>query len=280
MVAGSEVGWDQVGPLLAEAAGGIVLEEVALETMLRAELRERGLALTDAMLERERLLLRESLAMDDAARNADEAQRLLDGVRRRRGLGPERFESLVRRSAMLRALVQERVVVDEASVERAYRIRYEPTRRVRIITTDTVAEAERARARIEGGESFSRIAAEVSTDASAVRGGVVEPISTADPSYPDAIRRVLGRMSVGELSAPIVLDVDGQLQVALVVLDEIVAPEREATLAEVRAELERLVRLREERLLMDALSRQLLAQARVVPVDRSAAWSWDSRRGG
>jgi hypothetical protein len=280
MVAGSEVSWDEVRPLLAEAAGGIVLEEVALETMLRAELRERGLALTDAMLERERLLLRETLATDDAARNADESQRLLDGVRRRRGLGPERFESLVRRSAMLRALVQERVVVDEASVERAYRIRYEPTRRVRIITTDTVAEAERARARIEAGESFSRIAAEVSTDPSSVRGGVVEPISTADPSYPDAIRRVLGRMSVGEMSTPIALDVDGQLQVALVVLDEIVEPERSATLAEVRAELERLVRLREERLLMEALSRQLLAQARVTPVDAAAAWSWDSRRGG
>lgn len=279
IVAGSEVSWDEVRPLLAEAAGGLVLEEIALETMLRAEMRGRGLTLTDAMLERERLLLRETLAMDDAARNADEAQRLLDGVRRRRGLGPERFDALVRRSAMLRSLVQDRVVIDEASVERAYRIRYEPTRRVRIITTDTVAEAERARTRIEAGESFSRVAAEVSTDPSSVRGGVVEPISTADPTYPDALRQVLGRMSEGELSAPIVLDVEGRLQVALVVLDEVVAPERAASIEQVRAELDRLVRLREERLLMDSLSRQLLTQARVVPVDRAAAWSWDSRQG-
>lgn len=277
-VAGSNITWEQIRPLLAEAAGGIVLEEIALEVMLISEMRGRGLTLTDAAIEREELLLRETLAIDDAARNADEAQRLLDGVRSRRGLGPERYAALLRRSAMLRALVQERVVIDQASLQRAYRIRYEPANRVRIITTDSVDQAQRALARIRGGESFSRVAAEVSTDPSAVRGGVVEPISTADPTYPDAIRSALSRMTVGDISDPIALDVDGRLQFAVVVLDETVPPQREASFEQVRAELERLVRLREERLLMDALSRQLLAQARVAPVDRAAAWSWDSRR--
>jgi hypothetical protein len=243
-------------------------------------MRQRGMTLTDAMLERERLLLRETLATDEAARSPDEAARLLNEVRRRRGLGPERYDALVRRSAMLRALVQERVVVDRASVERAYRIRHEPRHRVRIITADTVEAAERARMRVVSGDDFSRVAAEVSTDPSSVRGGVVEPISIADPSYPDALRSVLGRMTIGQVSEPIVLDIDGPLQVAVVVLDEMVAPERSVTFDEVRAELERLVRLREERLLMDALSRQLLGGARVVPVDGAANWSWRSRRNG
>lgn len=278
-VAGSDVNWERVRPLLAEAAGGIVLEEIALEMMLVGEMRQRGLVLTDAMIERELVLLRDSLSSDEAARSPDEAQRLLDEVRRRRGLGPERFEALLRRSAMLRALVQDRVVVDSASVERAYRIRHEARHRVRILTTDRVDDAQRARARVLAGEEFSRVAAEVSTDTSAVRGGVVEPISIADPSYPDALRRVIGRMTVGQVSEPVVLDADGPPQIAVVVLDEIVEPERSVTLAQVRGELERLVRLREERLLMDSLSRQLLGQARVSPVDGSGAWSWRSRQG-
>src|SRR5690606_18565950 len=112
---GTSVSWERVQPLLAEAAGGFVLEEIALEMMLEAEMRQHGLSLTDAMLERERLLIREAMAADDAARTPDEVQRLLDGVRRRRGLGEQRYEALVRRSAMLRALVQDRVSVDEAS---------------------------------------------------------------------------------------------------------------------------------------------------------------------
>ncbi|MFB3431713.1 MAG: peptidyl-prolyl cis-trans isomerase [Phycisphaerales bacterium] len=279
-VAGSSVDWERVKPLLAEAAGGIVLEEVALEMMLEGEMRRRGLRLTPAMVEREQLLLRESLESDDASGNADEAQRLLDQIRRQRGLGPERYEALLRRTAMLRALVQDRVQVDPVSVERAYRIRYEPRMRVRIITADTVEQAERARQRVLAGEAFSRVAAEVSTDVSSVRGGVIEPISPSDPTYPDALRSAIARMSVGEVSRPIVMEVDGPAQVAVVVLDEIVRPERTPALESVRAELERLVRLREERLLMDALSRRLLGEARVTPMDDAAMWSWRSRSGG
>jgi hypothetical protein len=278
-VAGTPVNWDRVQPLLAEAAAGIILEEIALERMLEAEMRSRGLTLTQSMTEREELLLRDSLATDTTP-SADQAQRLLDEIRRQRGLGPQRYQSLLRRNAMLRTLVQDRVTIDEASIERAYRIRYEPSLRVRIITTDTIEQAERARARLAAGEDFSRVAAEVSTDPSAVRGGVVEPINPADPTYPDALRRTLSAMTPGQLSDPIILDVDGPPQIALVILDEVVPPERRATRQQARAELERLVRLREERLLMDALSRRLLREARVRPIDPAAAWSWDSRQPG
>ncbi len=274
-VSGTDIPWAQAQPLLAEAAGGLILEEVALETLLIREMLTQRLTLTDAMIEREELLLRDSLATDTTP---DQAQRLLDEIRRQRGLGPKRYQSLLRRTAMLRALVQDRVTIDEASIERAYRIRYEPSFRVRIITTDTVEQAERARARIAAGEDFSRVAAEVSTDPSAVRGGVVEPINPADPTYPDAIRRTLTTLSPGDLSNPIPLDIDGPLQIALLVLDEVVPPARLATREQVRPELERLVRLREERLLMDALSQRLLDQARVSPIDPAATWSWESRQ--
>ena len=270
--------WERVQPLLAEAAGGIVLEEVAHEMKLTIEMRRRGLRLTPAMIEREQLLLRESLETDDATVGPDEAQRVLNQIRRQRGLGPERFEALLRRTAMLRALVQDRVQVDPVSVERAYRIRFGERRRVRIITADTVEQAELARDRVVAGESFSRIAAELSTDASAVRGGVIEPISPADPTYPDALRSA--RMAVGEISQPIVMEIDGPAQVAVVVLDEVIVRDAAPSLEQARAGLERLVRLREERILMDALSRRLIGEAQIAPLDDAAAWSWRSRTGG
>ncbi|MFG0293638.1 MAG: peptidylprolyl isomerase [Phycisphaerales bacterium JB050] len=276
-IAGTDIPWSEAQPLLAEAAGGIILEELALEKLLQREMRQQGLTLTPSMIEREELLLRDSLATDTAP-NPDQAQRLLDEIRRQRGLGPQRYQSLLRRTAMLRALVQDRVTVDETSIERAYRIRYEPACRVRIITTDTMELAERARTRIDTGEEFSRVAAELSTDPSAVRGGIVEPINPADPTYPDALRRVLPTLSPGQISDPILLDVDGPPQFAIIILDELVPPARQATREQARPELERLVRLREERLLMDALSRRLLSQARVAPIDPSANWSWESRQ--
>jgi hypothetical protein len=42
--------------------------------------------------------------------------------------------------------------------------------------------------------------------------------------------------------------------------------------------LERLVRLRQERLLMDRLARNLLAQARITVFDESLNWAWQNRR--
>ena len=46
----------------------------------------------------------------------------------------------------------------------------------------------------------------------------------------------------------------------------------------VRTDLERLVRLNQERILMDTLARRLMTEASLTIIDDRIKWSWDSRK--
>lgn len=271
MIDGEPMTWDALRAPLAEAAGAEVLRETALESRLRKRMEREGLALTEAMIERERELF--AAAAASAGVSSEDAAAALERVRRERGLGPVRFAALLRRSAMLRALVGPRVNVNDASIAQAYALRHGERFRARVIVTPTAREAAAALARVRGGEDFSRIAAEVSTDASAARGGVIEPISPADPAYPKALRDTLAAMKPGEVSDPVVLE--GGF--ALLVLDERLAASA-PPLDVVRAEMEREARSRQERLLMEQLAREIDAGADIRPLDAGLRWSVDVSR--
>ena len=127
--------------------------------------------------------------------------------------------------------------------------------------------------RLRAGESFSALAAQVSTDVSGVRGGIIDPISPADPEYPSAIRSVLRELKPGEPSIPIALD----NAYAIVLLDEIIRGAPPADSAAAEQSLERDVRMQQERLLMNQYARRLLAEAKVTVLDRSLDWAWQRR---
>ncbi|MFW5652500.1 MAG: hypothetical protein ACOC0P_00515, partial [Planctomycetota bacterium] len=155
---------DLVDPLL-EAAGGIVMEELLLNHMLRDRAAELGIEISAGDVERERRLLLEALDPD----NRQQAARLLNEVRRRRGLGDFRYARLLERNALARAIVTEEsadlVEVTNSMVEQEYARRYGPRYRVRLITAPGAAAAQRALDRVSAGEAFADVAVDVSTDA-------------------------------------------------------------------------------------------------------------------
>jgi parvulin-like peptidyl-prolyl isomerase len=117
------------------------------------------------------------------------------------------------------------------------------------------------------------VAVEVSTDTSAARGGLLEPISRADASYPQVMREALWALVPGELSRPVFLS-DRYAVLSLVrVVDG-----DDADFHAVRPDLERMVRLNQERILMDDLARQLVAEASITIIDEEVKWSWDARQ--
>ena len=123
---------------------------------------------------------------------------------------------------------------------------------------------------------MSFFAAFVVQDASAARGGLLEPISQADTSYPDSMRRALLALSLGECSPPILLD----KQYAVLVLTREI-PADGVTFDETRDEMMDLARLETERLAMDRTARSLLAHVQVTIFDEELRASWTSgRRGG
>jgi hypothetical protein len=268
LVEGRVVDWGELRPLLSEAAGADALQEVILDRMLAPALADAGVVITRDDLGAERALFYEMLSPDPNV-----AARLAKELRARQGLGPNRLEGLLRRNAGLRALVRDQVEVADEAVRRMHEVVHGPKRQPRLMILPTLAEARSAISRVNAGEPFTDVALEVSTDASAARGGLLEPISRADASYPQALRETLWGLEPGELSPPILL---GD-RYAVLTLARVVEGDG-ADLESVRPQLERQVRLSQERLLMDRLARQLLAEANVTIIDDAVKWSSDNRK--
>ena len=270
---GVPVSWDELLPFLSEAGGGVALEELAFDRLLESEAWRRGIVITGSDTDREEALLARTIS-EAAGADASTSDRLLLDVRRARNLGPARYAALLARTATLRRLVADEIHITNAAVEQMHRIRHGVRFRARLITVISEGAADVVRQRLITGEPFGEIAAELSTDTSAARGGIIEPISPADPTYPSGLRAALSVLTPGEISPIIALNAG----YAIVRLDERIEPD-EVSIEAVRKDLERAVRLRQERLAMNILAERLLDAADIIVFDPHLVHSWRSRRG-
>ncbi|MFG0275240.1 MAG: peptidylprolyl isomerase [Phycisphaerales bacterium] len=260
-------------PLLAEAAGAEVLQEITLDRALAEEARLRNVVITEEQVRAEEANLLRTLREAGAALDDAGGRQVLDDLRRRRGLGPRRYEALLRRTALLRAMVQDRVDLTDAALRRAFELIHGPRYRVRIITVDSIPAADAVQARLGAGESFGEVAARFSTDPSAGVGGLVEPISAADLNYPSALREALPRLQIGRVGGPIAIE----RGYVIVRLDEVL-PADGVTFEEARDAVEREARIAQERTLMGELAARLIGQSGVTALDPSLDWSWRQQR--
>lgn len=259
IVDGDALASDTVRRAAYEMAGATALREAVLDARLAKRLARDGVRVDRAMIDRERALLLESLSADGAR-----ALELLGEIRARQGLGPARFEALLARNAGLRALVARAVEIDEAGVAAIFDMRHGARRVARVAVLANLADAERLRADALAGRAFADLAFERSLDATAPRGGLLEPLARRDPSYPEALRAAIWSTAVGEVSAAAL---DGGRVFVVEVLEERpadgVLPEAD------RDACERLLRLSRERLLMEALARELSDLEGVTIFDRA-----------
>lgn len=271
-VNGQTVTLGMIQPALLELAGGQVLGEAVVDAMLAQRLSQAGLTLTPQAIETEKALLVETLE----PQNEDEATLLLREIRRRRGLGDTRFLNLLRRNAMMRLLVQHQVNVTDDELRQAYRLHYGETYHARVLTVSTLAEASRLRALLtEGKADFADLAVKRSTDPSAIQGGLLPPISPVDPAFPQVIRDTLVRLDQAgqKLSDVVALD-NGY---ALIHLERKTVPDH-VEFADVKERLAEQVRRSAERVLMQQLARELLAEATVVVLDPALDASWQAQK--
>lgn len=257
----------------------MALQEVVLDRLLARECERRGIRITEADLATERQALTDTLVRDAGASAAD-AERLLERIRRQRGLGDARFAALLRRNAQMRRLVAPEVSITTDEVAQAFRMLHGEKYRARVIIVPTHAQAARIRSELEGGAGpltprFIEAAVAHSTDASAARGGLINPISPADPAYPASVREALAATEPGRLTPVVAVD----RGFAILLLEERI-PADGTALATVAPQIEAQVRRRRERLLMDELARRLLAGARLTPLDRALEWSMNAAEGG
>jgi hypothetical protein len=272
MFNGHQVAWEELRPIMAEASGGVALQEVVLERLLETQLRARGLNVSEADVAKEHRQLIDAIVRDAGADPGD-AERLLESVRRSRNLGDFRFKGLLWRNAALRKLVEDDVAVTESEVAQAFEIRHGPRYRVRVLVVPTQQRAAALRDELVAvppplSPRFAQAAMTESSDPSASRGGLLEPLSAADPGYPSSIREAARSLDIGEISG--VLPVDRGF--ALLLVDERI-PADGVSVSQVQDNILSQVRQRKERVAMDDLARRLLGEARITPMDRGLEWS-------
>jgi hypothetical protein len=248
IIDGRVLDWGAFGPLVAEASGGPVLEETVLEWRCAEECAKQGLVIdTDRVQAEERTVLQ---ALDA---DPERAMRLLQSLKARQGLGPLRWQALLRRNAMLRALVSKDIVLDAAVVEQARDALVGPRRDARLIVVADLVAAERIRAALRDGAAFPELAARESLDASAPRGGLVTGVTRRDAAYPSAFRETLFTLAPGAISDPLLAE-DRFMIVQM--LAESTPPAIEP--AELERRAQERARIAQERVAMERLADRFL----------------------
>lgn len=265
---GTAVTWaDLRGPLL-EAQGGTILAELVLDRALADRAARQGVNVTDADLRVERDMLRDSLDSDP-----DQAERLLRELQARRGLGDDRFARLLRRNAIMRALVKPEVEVSDAAMRLEYDLLYGPQFEARIIVLQNATKASQVLFMARDGDDFASLVHHHSSDSSREQGGLLPPISPADPTYPAAVRQALAKLEPGQVSDVIALESG----FAILKLERKISA-RNVQFDDVKGQLAQRVSRDAERMLMSRLARQLLEQANVVSLDPVLGESWKRQR--
>jgi hypothetical protein len=259
------VTWEELRPLLAERAGASILEELFLERQLDRMVTARSKMVSQELLDAEERELVASLS-DDPAR----AMVLLNELRAAQGLGEKRWKSLLKRNAAMRLLVQDDVKVTPDAIEAVIDAQHGARRQCRVMALPNLDSCAKARMRLDAGEPFGEVAADMSTDRSAARGGLVLPVSRLDPSWPSSFRQTLWSLQKGKVSSPVLID-NGYVFIRFE--DEIAGDPEKAMQAKSGAE--RAVRRGQERILMENLAKQLRqAQRNVTIFDDSILDVW------
>lgn len=251
---------------LVERAGAVTLREYLLDRRLAELALAAGIAIDASRLAAERAILVENFSADP-----DLAERLLEAVRARQGLGEQRFEALLRRNATLRALVTDQVVVDEDTIARIHDVVHGPERVARIIAAAELADASALAERAAAGEEFAALAFAHSSDPSRGAGGLLPPVSRLDPAWPAAFREALFALEVGEVSPPVLAD---DSWVVITLLET--RPGDDVAIESVRPELERIARRQLERVRMDLLLREVAESLAPDIVDPTYRRGWES----
>ncbi len=255
IVSGQPISRQDMWVHLVESSGSEIFQELLLGLAIQHTISQEKLTeITQEEIDFERNVLLRTLQNNTASN--------LELLLAERGYGETRLHALCQRNAGLRKLIQQKINVTEASILRMFALIHGPKFPVQIIVTSTLDQASLALKKIRSGERFTTVAATMSIDPSAVRGGIVDPISPGDPLWPTSVRELIQKLDVGECSPPILIE-DRWLLITVTDLPTL----QVVTLPDVREEMQQLSRLAMEQLEMDQLSKRLRSTTKSNIID-------------
>ena len=215
IVNGSPISRRQFVELLLKSHGVGILEPwIGLEAA-RQYAQSRHILVTFADIRRERELALQKLSVmaavvgteadassvNPSSAEPNSAERSLEAVMAARNVSAEELELILRRNAYLRKSVEADLTVSEAELREEMDQVYGERVEVRHIQLATPAEVDRVLERLDNGEAFDDLARTHSANqASAARGGLLEPFSRRAEEWPELLRQTAFAMEPGTVS--------------------------------------------------------------------------------
>lgn len=216
----------------------------------------QGIKVTLADVEAEqRQTLRQAFA-GVAEIQEEQYPELLTQLLAQQQLSRTEFDVVMATNAYLKALARpeiDKMLTDE-NLRKAFNIRYGEQVRVRHIQLENLAQVAEVRKRLDAGEEFGAVAAEVSRNAETKRVGGMFPPFSMQSDLPDPFKQVAFGLEVGKVSDPV--EAGGFYH--LIKLEERIAP-RAVEFENVREELKIAV-AEEQLLVVTSQLRRYLAQ--------------------
>ena len=277
LIDGQAITRDSIWDSLAEPQGRLALENLVLDRELERRAAQREIRITPELIQAQRDALIQAWSQLDDQLPAD---RILEQIRSNRGLGPSRYQQLLRRNALLEALTTPASGRWEPSpnqLDNALEQRFGERFKIRLFVSQSPQDAARLRDQILNSDPasrpwvFSDACAARSIHPSRDRGGLISSISPLDLAYPGVISESLTQTGAGECSQ--VLSTDSGYVVIYV--ESIMSPtvpsehDREQT----REQLARDAR----RLAMQRLREEILGTSHIAVLDGALNWSWTNR---
>lgn len=264
----------QIESDLFERAGTQALLDLILDRQLERELTLRQQELTQSDLANEESLFVRTIDAIDA--DAPSYQ-LLENLKSSRGLGPDRYQRMIRRNATLRKLIANQAIPTQSEIQLATRIAFGPKYQIRLFVSDFQRAASALIEQLDSSSKesqrwiFADACATQSIHPSASRGGLILDLSLDDPGYPQVLTIALKDTQPGDRTR--VLATDSGFVVALV---ESISPALEPSQQQIQSIHDQLIS-RKQRLEMQRLADDLVASAQVTVMDRSLNWAWSNR---
>jgi len=172
-VNGKPVPTERLVRILIAGYGKNVLNQLIGLELVQQEAARKGIGVTEKDVAAEMQRTAQGLGFPGTLA---ELKKLLAQYSREKGFSWAELELSARRNAYLRKIVEPGFAVPDALLRAEYGRRYTSKVEVRMIRTRSQLFALLARQRVLNGESFERIAKEISIDASAAEGGKLPPV--------------------------------------------------------------------------------------------------------
>ncbi|MEE9296200.1 MAG: peptidylprolyl isomerase [Phycisphaerae bacterium] len=272
VVQGVPITRSRVVDLLIESHGVGLLEQLIVLESARQRAKAEGIRISKADVDAEyqrslSLLVGESGDNEPDSLRTKAGESMLEDMLLRRNSSRIEYMLVMERNAILRKLVENRIVVDQASLEAEFSRLHGERAQIRHIQIASRADFERMLAERAGGAEFGDLAVRYSVNqASAERLGLLPPFTKDDPNIPEVIRREAFLLPAGQDSNPIY--VDGWYHIIRV---ERRIDADKVSLEEVRDEVEQSLRQRLTNAAIVRLHAELFNESKVEIVDPALA---------